>query len=191
MGVMSTRTDNQTLTSRSGHDYQSTHDSGDGYWCPSHEGNCFRGCDERRWGKYGAAGVLFFHRESGTFLLNQRSAAIHHGGTWSTIGGALDKNESAFDGALREAEEEIGAITVGYWQIAEELSVHEGAHSDWTYSTIVVEVEAQWEADTSDWETEDNAWVSLQDMSTMKLHPGFKASVTGIAREMYLQGAFA
>lgn len=175
----------------SGPSFIETDSSGDGYWCPTHESSCHRGCDERRWGKYGAAGVLFFHRESGTFLLNQRSMSIHFGGTWSTIGGALNKDEEALEGALREAEEEVGQITVGYWQIAQETSVHKGTHTDWTYSTHVVEVDERWEADTSDWETMDNAWVSLQDMATMKLHPGFKSSLTGIAREMYYQGAFA
>ncbi len=92
---------------------------------------------------------------------------------------------------MREAEEEIGRITVDYWQIAEEVFTVKGEDTDWTYSTLVVEVSERWEADTSDWETMDNAWVSLQDMATMKLHPGFKSSITSIAREMYYQGAFA
>lgn len=170
--------------------YKVDPNKGDGYWCPTHK-HCTRQCDERRWGKYGAAGVLFFHRETGTFLLNQRSKAIHYGGTWSTLGGAIDRNEDAFDGAMREAEEEIGAIPAPYWQIAKQESVTQAGDDSWTYTTFVVEVTDQWEPESGDWESMDNAWVTVNDLATMKLHPGFKSSVHGLIAEMYQKGAFA
>lgn len=182
--------DQTERTSRSGHTYKTSSVSGDGYWCPTHDGGCYRRCDDRRWGKYGAAGVLFFHRATGTFLLNQRSKAIHHGGTWSTIGGALDKGETALDGALREAEEEIGRIKVDHWQIVSHEVSFAGKSSEWTYTTLVVEVEDQFEADNSDWETADNAWVTLSEMARLPLHPGFKSAVHDLVREMYMTGAF-
>lgn len=163
---------------------------GDGYWCPRHESGCFRRCDDRRWGKYGAAGVLFFHRESQTFLLNQRSKAIHFGGTWSTLGGAIDKSETPLGGALREAEEEIGRIPVDFWQMVAHENVTNGEHTDWTYTTFVVEVDEQWIPESGDWESMGNEWVTLSEMSTMPLHPGFKESAPALITEMYYSGMF-
>src|SRR3978361_1421771 len=64
----------------------------------------------RHWGLVGAAGLLL-HRAgaAGTeVLLQLRVEWSHHGGTWGTPGGALHPKESAADGALREAGEELG-----------------------------------------------------------------------------------
>ncbi len=168
-----------------------TSDKGDGYWCPIHEGGCYRSCSDRRWGKYGAAGILFFHRETKTFLLNQRSNAIHHGGTWSTLGGAIDRNETAYAGALREAIEEVGNVPDEMRKIASHESSVEGEHGTWTYTTFVVEVDAQFAPGVGDWESIGNEWVTVNEMATMRLHPGFKSSVHAVMAEAYMEGAFS
>lgn len=180
----------RTYTARSGKTYKVDTSKGDGYWCPRHGRGCYRGCDDRRWGKFGAAGVLFYHRESGTFLLNQRSKMIHFGGTWSTLGGAIDRDEEAFDGAMREVEEEIGMVPAPYWQLTAHESVTEGTEGDWTYTTFVVEVGERWTPEKGDWESMGNEWVSLSEMATLPLHPGFKDNVHELLKAMYLSGAF-
>jgi ADP-ribose pyrophosphatase YjhB (NUDIX family) len=179
-------------TSRStGESFRLSPTSG-GYWCADHEGSCSRACANRRNGRWGAAGVLFFHRATQTFLLNKRGRMINHGGTWSTLGGALDRDETAFEGAMREVEEEIGMVPVSYVELVAHKDTHKGAHSDWTYTTFVVEVEGQWEPEDVDkFETEDNAWVTISEMSRLPLHPAFKANVHELVKMMYYGGAFA
>ncbi len=169
--------------------YERNADSGDGYWCPAHDSACTRSCDDRRWGRYGAAGVLFYHRATGTFLLNERSSRIHHGGRWSTLGGAIDKHESPLAGALREAVEEGAEGT-----IIDTLAVHEdtieGASGSWTYTTFVVEVTEAFDTKTSDWETADNAWLTINEMATKRLHPAFRTSIHILLKSMVEAGAF-
>ena len=90
----------------------------------------------RRWGIYGAAGVVFVFStadEHSRVMLQKRSAFAHEGGTWSCAGGALDLGETPIEGALREASEEVGAIpgaarVVGEYRFvpADRLDVHHG-----------------------------------------------------------------
>ena len=180
----------ETYTSRTdGRVYRRNIDSGDGYWCPAHDDSCSRSCEDRRWGRFGAAGVLFYHRATGTFLLNERSQAIHLGGRWSTLGGAINRNESPLAGALREASEE-GAEGA----IIQVLAVHEdtteGANGSWTYTTFVVEVEEAFETDASDWETASNEWLTINEMATKRLHPAFRTSIHTLLKTMVDAGAF-
>ena len=60
-------------------------------------GDGFLTCSDgrTRWGRFGAAGVVFvFHGEVGPeVMLQLRSAMAHEGGTWSCPGGAIDKGE--------------------------------------------------------------------------------------------------
>lgn len=177
-----------TYKARSGKTYKNNPAKGDGYWCPNHTDGCYRRCEDRRWGKFGAAGILFYHRATGTFLLNQRSKAIHHGETWSTLGGAIDKNETPFAGALREAIEEIGNAPESLQVRVTHEDVTEGDTTDWLYTTFVVEVDEQFQPTKTDWESKDNAWVTLQEMVTLPLHPGFKATISDLLTEMYNEG---
>ena len=59
------------------------------------------------YGPLGAAGLLLVC--DGQVLLQERSARVHQGGTWSTPGGALEPGEGALAAAAREAHEEAGA----------------------------------------------------------------------------------
>lgn len=145
--------------------------SGDGYWCPEHGPRCFRSCPDRRWGRYGAAGILFVHRASQRFFLTQRSASIHFGGTWSVPGGALDFGETAEEGARREVDEELGMGLGG-----EAVGEYVDSHGDWAYTTVIVEVDDMVMPTQFDWETTGCAWFTVQEMSTLKLHPAFRES---------------
>lgn len=171
----------QTSISRSGHTYSLSADSGDGYWCPEHLSDCQRSCEDRRWGRFGAAGVLFWHRESGRFFLNQRSPLVHLGGTWSVLGGALDRGETAAEGALREAAEEMGFAPQG--RVVAQVT--DRSAGEWTYTTVIVEVSDLFAPTKMDWESSGFGWFSVSEMASLRLHPGFRSSVHKVLAAVY------
>ena len=127
-----------------------------------------------RWGRFGAAGVLFVVREPNgpVVMLQKRSPFAHEGGTWSIAGGALDEDESPLDGALREAAEEVGAVPDG-WQLRGSYVF--APAPDWSYTTVVVEVPHRFGA-SMNFETDAVAWVPLDDVANRQLHNGFAAA---------------
>ncbi|SDO98999.1 NUDIX domain-containing protein [Klenkia soli] len=135
-------------------------------------------CDlgHRHWGLVGAAGLLV-HRPGPAgpeALLQHRVEWSHHGGTWGTPGGALHEGESATEGALREAGEELGLLpgqlTLG------ELSVDD--HGGWSYSTVLATPVDELDPArlVLDRESTEVAWVSLADPG-VELHPGLAAAL--------------
>src|ERR1700760_4095649 len=87
----------------------------------------------RHWGVSGAAGLLpFAVTSSGVrVLLALRSEGTHQGGTWSTIGGAIDNEETPWEAALREASEEVPGLDLAGALAADS---HEyGCVSGWAY----------------------------------------------------------
>jgi 8-oxo-dGTP pyrophosphatase MutT (NUDIX family) len=124
-----------------------------------------------RWGLFGAAGVLFVtaHPAERAVMLQLRSPFAHEGGTWSCAGGALDEHESAYDGALREASEEVGAPPGVHRVLGEYVFA---PADDWRYTTLVVEVDEPF-GSSRNFETDDVAWVRLHEVETRPLHPGF------------------
>ena len=75
----------------------------------------------RRWGRFGAAGVLV--RCAGAegsfdYFLARRSEFCHQGGTWAVPGGALDHGEAPLAGALREFAEEVGVDLTDFAVVA-------------------------------------------------------------------------
>ena len=123
------------------------------------------------WGRFGAAGLLVWHREAGV-LLQHRIAWSHHGGTWGLPGGALKEGESPVDGALREAHEEAGVpaalLTVLFSSVLD--------LGFWRYTTVVVEASSEFEPVIGDAESEALAWVAVDEVKNLQLHPGFGAS---------------
>ena len=125
-----------------------------------------------RWGRYGAAGLLV--RVGDRFFLAQRSLHCHQGGTWAVPGGALHRDETPLEGALREFAEEIGVALDGY----EVAVVHEDDHGGWSYWTIVLDVPEAFDPPVQlHWETAAVAWLTLAEVGELELHPAFHATL--------------
>jgi 8-oxo-dGTP diphosphatase len=136
----------------------------------------------RRWGRYGAAGVLVRHApppgEGGEvcYFVALRSQWCHHGGTWAMPGGARNVGESPVDAAVREFAEEIGVSLdeVGY-EVAE---LYEDDHGGWSYWTVVVDVSERFEAPPAfHWETADARWVTRDELAELPLFDAFRTTL--------------
>lgn len=134
----------------------------------------------RRWGLFGAAGVLVRHAPDGeadpTYFLARRSMHTHLGGTWAIPGGALDEGETPIQGALREFVEEIGvALDDHGFVITEE---YEDDHGGWSYWTLVVDVDEPFEAPaTLTWETSEVRWVRRSELEALELFGAFRETL--------------
>lgn len=131
----------------------------------------------RRWGRFGAAGILARHLDDGGephYFLALRSQWCHNGGTWAVPGGALDHGESPLDGALREFVEEIGHELDGY----EVVEVHEDDHGGWSYWTLVVDVPERFDPPSGhSWETSETRWVPASALHELELFDAFRATL--------------
>ena len=127
-----------------------------------------------RWGMFGAAGVIFVLREDDAdrVMLQKRSAMAHEGGTWSCAGGALDLHEPPYDGALREAIEEVGEIPGSPVMLGEYVFA---PADDWTYTTVVVEVNERF-GSSINFETDAVDWFTFAEVAELPLHAGFAAA---------------
>lgn len=126
---------------------------------------------EQFWGRFGAAGLLVWHREGGV-LLQHRAVWSHFGGTWGIPGGARKLNESAADAAFREAHEEAG-VPADLPSVLFESVVDLGF---WSYTTVVAETPRLFTPVMGDAESEALAWVPTADVEGLPLHPGFARS---------------
>lgn len=127
-----------------------------------------------RWGIFGAAGVVFVVHEADGLrvMLQKRSAMAHEGGTWSCAGGALDQGELPYDGALREATEEVGAIP-GQPRLLGEYVFNPSR--DWAYTTVVVEVDERF-GNSINFETDAVGWFTPDEVAELPVHAGFAAA---------------
>lgn len=126
---------------------------------------------ERFWGRYGAAGLLVWHRDRG-ILLQLRVGWSHHGGTWGLPGGARKEFETPDAAALREAHEEAGVPP----QLLRVLFSSVFDLGYWSYTTVVAEATEDFEPVIGDAESDALQWVPLDDVDSLELHPGFAAS---------------
>lgn len=130
----------------------------------------------RRWGLYGAAGVLLRHvgEHDTAYFLALRSQWTHMGGTWAIPGGALDRGEHPLEGALREFREEIGDL-VDHYEVAE---VHVDDHGGWAYTTVVLDVPHRFDPPAElDWETAAVRWVAHHELGELELFGAFRATL--------------
>ena len=123
------------------------------------------------WGRFGAAGLLCWHREVGV-LLQHRAEWSHNGGTWALPGGARREGESALAAALREADEEAGVPPHAVTEIFESVL----DLGFWSYTTVAVEVHEFFEPVVGDFESLELRWVSLSEVESLALHPAFASA---------------
>lgn len=139
-------------------------------------GDGFLRCDDGhvRWGRFGAAGVLFVVQDDDgpEVLVQLRSAFAHEGGTWSCPGGAIDAGETAPEAALREATEEVGAPPEPLRLLGEHVFAPAG---DWRYTTAVVEVSHRF-GTPANFESDAIRWCVPGEVDQLALHPGFAAA---------------
>jgi 8-oxo-dGTP diphosphatase len=131
----------------------------------------------KRWGHFGAAGVLLRHEdESGTrrFFVARRSMRSHDGGTWGVPGGAMHDNETPADAALREFHEEIGYELEDFVVV----DVFEDDHGGWSYWTVFVDVAERHEGRESlNWETDEVRWVTADQLVELELFGAFRVTL--------------
>jgi 8-oxo-dGTP diphosphatase len=142
--------------------------SGDGF-ITLHDGS-------RRWGRFGAAGVLVRCAAAGggfEYFLARRSESCHQGGTWAVPGGALNEGEAPLAGALREFAEEVGVDLTDYTVVA----THEDDHGGWSYWTVVVDVAQRFTVTAHNWETAETAWIAGHRLVELELLAPFRATL--------------
>ena len=123
---------------------------------------------ERFWGRFGAAGLLVWHRELGV-LLQHRVSWSHFGGTWGLPGGARKAGESAQEAAVREAAEEA-TIPGDALRIISTSVLDLGF---WSYTTVVAEATRPFTPIIADAESVEVSWVPVTEVESLPLHPGF------------------
>ncbi|MDN4481979.1 NUDIX domain-containing protein [Demequina lignilytica] len=125
----------------------------------------------RYWGRFGAAGLVAHDPDRG-ILLQHRALWSHHGGTWGIPGGARHAGEAAVPGALREAWEEA-SVPPGSLRVAATSTLELGF---WSYTTVVARVTSPFEPHATDDESQDLAWIPVDQVASLDLHPGFGAA---------------
>lgn len=128
-------------------------------------------CGRRHWGLHGAAGLLVW-RESPTgpqITMQHRAHWTHHGNTWGVPGGALTDDETAVDGALREATEEAGLVQAAVRVRADRVL----QHPDWSYTTVLAEAVDAWEPTITDPESHELRWIGLHELDEYPLLAAF------------------
>ncbi|CAM3655279.1 hypothetical protein GCM10009799_47660 [Nocardiopsis rhodophaea] len=129
----------------------------------------------RRWGRYGASGLLLHSEGTGNgsgghVLLQLRAVWGHMGGTWGMPGGALDSGESPVQAALREFGEEVagdlGEVALN--------GVHRQDHEVWRYDTVLAH--AAHRADFAPGNAESTAirWVAIDEVERLRLLGPFR-----------------
>jgi 8-oxo-dGTP diphosphatase len=131
----------------------------------------------RRWGRFGAAGILArcADEDGGCwYFLARRSEHCHQGGTWAVPGGALHLGEEPLAGGLREWAEEVGVPLDDFAVV----SVHEDDHGGWSYWTVVVEVASRFAMPASvNWETAEVVWIPEDRLADLDLHDAFRRTL--------------
>jgi 8-oxo-dGTP pyrophosphatase MutT (NUDIX family) len=106
------------------------------------------------------------------YLLQKRAASSPHGETWGLPGGKAKPGETAWQTALREANEETGGLPeLGVSQYIER---EDGKRK---CSTFICDVSGEFMPSgggTTPWETAGWGWFGRREIEDLPLHPGFR-----------------
>ena len=126
---------------------------------------------EKFWGAAGA-GVLPIAKNTGRILVGLRSQAVNEPGTWGVFGGAIDAGEEPARAAKREMKEELRYS--GPMKLSPAY-VFTSAGGGFRFSNFIGVIPDEFEP-TLDWETEDTAWLTLEEVKALRpKHFGLKA----------------
>jgi 8-oxo-dGTP pyrophosphatase MutT (NUDIX family) len=142
------------------------------------DGDGWARCDlgHVHWGRYGAAGLLVFHREPDGepyVLLQQRAWWCNGGGTWGMFGGGRHSGEDPVMAALRETSEECTLDVTGLRVHGFTVDDHGGG---WGFTTVVASMASRPDVGPASMETRDAAWVSAAQVRGLRLFAPFKAT---------------
>ncbi|MGH3772112.1 MAG: NUDIX hydrolase [Pseudonocardiaceae bacterium] len=130
---------------------------------------------QRRWGRFGAAGLLLRAPDAQRrplVLMQHRAAWTHHGDLWGMPAGARDSGETPRQTALREAAEET-AVDPGRIRVRGELVEHPGGDA-WSFTAVVADAVEPLPVRPNH-ESAELAWVPEPEVTTLNLHPAFAA----------------
>ncbi|MEV0236001.1 NUDIX domain-containing protein [Nonomuraea sp. NPDC050786] len=154
-------------------------------WQLSKPGDGWTYCEQghRHWGTEGGSGLLAFHRPPGGevhVLMQLRSMETHHGGTWGLPGGARHSGEDPVEAGLREAAEEnrLDPREVNV------RGVHHDDHGGWAFDTVIGEMAHLADVWPASRESLDNAWVPLEEVPRLNLHPDLARSWPSVRAEL-------
>jgi len=124
----------------------------------------------------GGAGLLLRHvpqRGPPVYLLTERSRWVEEGGTWGIPGGAIHYGESPEQATRREAVEEIWPVPA--YRVTG--IIVQDCGGGWKFHIVCADVEEPFTAYIAQ-ETDATGWFTLQEMSGLRLHPGFRQWVS-------------
>ncbi len=141
-------------------------DSGDA-WVTADDGG-------RYWGRFGAAGLLAYDAARDAILMQHRVTWSDHGDTWGIPGGARHADEPPIEAAIRESQEEAGVPD----DVLAPRYTHVRDRGGWAYTTLIADVVVPFEPEITDPESHALAWVPLDEVSALPLHPAFAEAWT-------------
>jgi 8-oxo-dGTP pyrophosphatase MutT (NUDIX family) len=151
------------------------------------------------WGKYGAAGLLLRHVDPNDgkerYLMVQRGPGISDPGKWQFPGGAIDSNESPYEGGAREVIEELGFkdsdLLAGRVHGYHEFAM---PGTSWKYTSIAATVPDQLKPDLSTHharaETSDAKWMTIDEIRKLDSGGKLLKPLTGGALERNVVSLF-
>jgi 8-oxo-dGTP pyrophosphatase MutT (NUDIX family) len=119
------------------------------------------------------SGALFYAKKTDRILLLQKSKG-KHSGTWSLVGGTTDSGENAWQGLVREINEEIGFMPNIMKSIPLETFVSND--SVFNFHTFLCVVQDEFIPNLSE-EHSGWSWTSI-DMTPKPLHQGLRSSLS-------------
>ena len=131
------------------------------------------------------SGALFYAKDTGRILLLQKANGKHRG-TWSLVGGTNEIGENAWQGLMRELEEEIGFIP----DILKSIPLETFVSNDhvFNFHTYLCVVNKEFVPNISN-EHSGWAWTTI-DLTPKPLHQGLRSSFSNRAIRIKLQTVF-